>query len=56
MLCNVIENGKVRCFDYCGDRQTETLKEIGKYLTVDQVKDENLDEKEQLNYIHIHYS
>lgn len=27
MLCNIVENGKVRCFDYLLNRDTETVSE-----------------------------
>ena len=38
MLCNIIENGKVRCFDYLAEREVQLEKEIEGYMEVSKVK------------------
>jgi hypothetical protein len=34
MLCNLIENGKIRCFDYLANRDRKLLEQIGDYATI----------------------
>lgn len=48
MLCNIIENGKVRCFDYTLNREREEGQQGA--VTVSQVLIPNG------KYTHIHYS
>lgn len=50
MLCNIIEGGKVRCFDYTANRQTTTHTKEDTPITISTVQ---LEEGE---YSHVHYS
>jgi hypothetical protein len=56
MLCNVLESGKVRCFDYCENREVETLKEVEDYLTVSRVTVRGEENDWEFGYTHIHYT
>lgn len=49
MLCNVIEGGKVRCFDYTANRNAEARDENAP-ITITRV------ELQDGEYIHLHYS
>jgi protein tyrosine phosphatase len=50
MLCNIIEGGKVRCFDYTANRKAHTHNGEDVPITISSVQ---LEEGE---YSHVHYS
>lgn len=50
MLCNIIEGGKVRCFDYTANRKANILSGEDKPITISLVK------LEEGDYTHVHYS
>jgi len=51
MLCNIIENGKVRCFDYLSNRNTEIIENHEDSIEISKVKTIN-----NYEYTHVHYS
>jgi protein tyrosine phosphatase len=56
MLCNIIENGKARCFDYLNNREVEEIQTVEDYMEVSKVKVLSENEDDHWYYTHIHYS
>jgi protein-tyrosine phosphatase len=50
MLCNIIENGKIRCFDYTSNRNKQCISSENNSILISEINLENS------SYVHIHYT